>query len=157
MSVQVLKRQQVLPMNLAQAWAFFSSPHNLKTITPPELNFCITNDAPETIYPGLMITYTVSPLWGIPLPWVTEITHVESERYFVDEQRSGPYRLWHHEHHFEAVAEGVKITDLVHYDVGWGPLGSLITALVVRRRVEGIFAYREKILRERFAVSLPGF
>lgn len=152
MAVYTLKRVQRLPISLEQAWDFFSSPANLKTITPPYMGFDITSD-PEfnrEMYAGQVITYTVRPVLGIPMFWMTEITHVAPGRFFVDEQRVGPYRIWHHQHHFKTVEGGVEMTDLVHYQLPLGWLGSLAHTLFVRRRLEEIFDFRWKKLEETF-------
>ena len=108
--VQIVRYEQELPISPEEAWRFFSTPANLNEITPPDLNFRIRSQVPDTIYQGLMIVYTLRPMINIPLTWVTEITHVSEGRYFVDEQRKGPYRIWHHEHHFEATPRGVRMT-----------------------------------------------
>jgi ligand-binding SRPBCC domain-containing protein len=144
-----LEFKQFLPVSVPDAWKFFSHPANLGKITPPEMNFIIRSDVPDDIYPGLIIRYTVSPLFAIPLNWVTEITHVEKLRYFVDEQRSGPYSIWHHEHHFEEAEGGVMMTDRLFYKVPGGIFGRLLDSLIIKRRVEGIFSYRAKILAGR--------
>jgi len=144
MSVYTLKRVQRLPISLEQAWEFFSSPKNLKEITPAHLGFVIHSD-PEFIremYSGQVITYTVKPVLGIPLFWMTEITHVENGKFFVDEQRVGPYALWHHQHHFKPIPGGVEMTDLVHYRLPLGFLGDIAHAIFVRRQLQQIFDYR---------------
>lgn len=144
MSVYTLKRIQRLPISLEQAWEFFSSPKNLKEITPAHLGFVIHSD-PEFIremYSGQVITYTVKPVLGIPLFWMTEITHVENGKFFVDEQRVGPYALWHHQHHFKPIPGGVEMTDLVHYRLPLGFLGDIAHAIFVRRQLQQIFDYR---------------
>jgi len=143
MSIRNLTFSQFLPISLEEAWAFFSSPQNLNEITPPDMVFKITSDVPETMYQGMFITYNVSPLLGIQMEWVTEITHIEPQRYFVDEQRKGPYNIWHHEHHFEAVEGGVVMTDLLYYDVGKWLAGSIASFLIVDRKVKNIFEFRE--------------
>lgn len=137
-----IERTQVLPISLEEAWAFFSSPQNLAKITPKELGFVVHGNVPEVMYPGLFIEYTVSPLLGIPMRWVTEITHVREGLYFVDEQRVGPYSIWHHEHFFETVPGGVKMTDIVHYQVPLGLLGRLVHPWLVRPKLEQIFSFR---------------
>jgi ligand-binding SRPBCC domain-containing protein len=152
MSVYTLKRVQTLPMSLDEAWAFFSSPENLSKITPPYMGFKIHSD-PEFLkkaYAGQIISYTVRPLLGIPMFWMTEITHVEDRKFFVDEQRFGPYRFWHHQHHFEAVPGGVKMTDLVHYKIPLGFLGTIAYHLFVRRQLESVFDYRYQALEKMF-------
>ncbi len=136
-------------MPLAECWRFFSDPRNLSKITPPELRFVVlSDDLPEEIYSGLMIRYSVSPLWKIPMTWVSEITHVRRLEYFVDEQRTGPYRIWHHEHFFRAIdSERTEARDRVHYAPPFGPLGALINALVIHRQLKRIFDFREKQLQ----------
>ncbi|MCB9307124.1 MAG: SRPBCC family protein [Lewinellaceae bacterium] len=152
MAVYTLKRVQRLPIPVEKAWTFFSSPRNLKEITPPYMGFHITSDPDflDGMYPGQVITYTVKPLLGIPLYWMTEITHVELGKYFVDEQRAGPYALWHHQHHFKAVQGGVEMTDLLHYRLPLGPLGELANLLFVRRQLEKIFDFRREKLKAMF-------
>lgn len=141
---------QFLPISPDMAWEFFSTPLNLGKITPPDMNFIIRSQVPGKIYPGLIIIYTVSPFRGIPVKWVTEITHVNEPRFFVDEQRSGPYKIWHHEHHFKPVEGGVLMTDRLFYQVPFGIIGNTADRLFVRKKVVKIFAYREKILERIF-------
>jgi ligand-binding SRPBCC domain-containing protein len=150
MAVKTLTSTQLLHITLEHAWNFFSSPGNLNEITPSDMTFHITSEIPDTMYEGLIITYKVKPMFNIPLNWVTEITHIRAHSYFVDEQRQGPYRLWHHEHHFRAVEGGVLMTDILHYDVGMGILGRLASWLFVDKRIREIFVFREKKLRELF-------
>ena len=147
-----LKRVQRLPISLEQAWDFFSSPLNLGKITPEYMQFTVTSD-PELLkqmYTGQIITYTVRPVLHIPLFWMTEIKHVEPGVFFVDEQRIGPYAIWHHQHHFKAIPGGVEMTDLVHYKLPLGPLGALAKWLFVARQLDGIFDYRWKKLEQLF-------
>ncbi|MCX6267732.1 MAG: SRPBCC family protein [Bacteroidetes bacterium] len=141
-----LEFSQFLPVTMDEAWRFFSDPANLSRITPKEMNFVITSCVPEKIYPGLIITYKVSPLLNIPVSWVTEITQVKEPFYFVDDQRSGPYSIWHHEHHFERVENGVMMTDKLFYKVPLGPFGNLLDRMFIHRKVSGIFAFRNKFL-----------
>ena len=123
-------------------WKFFSDPRNLSKITPPDMNFKIlTEDLPEEIFTGLIIEYEVSPFGNIPVHWVTEITAVEKYKYFIDEQRFGPYKFWHHLHLFESL-DGQKIKI--------GILGQIANALLVRKRLEYIFDYRAKTIAEIF-------
>lgn len=146
--VYQLQSIQRLPVPLEKAWDFFSNPKNLLTITPPFLNLKVTNELyGERMYPGQVITYKVKPLLGIPLFWMTEITHVVEGQLFVDEQRTGPYKIWHHQHHFRPIEGGVEMTDLVHYALPFGPLGTLAHPLVVRQQLHRIFAFRyEKVV-----------
>ncbi|MDX1911579.1 MAG: SRPBCC family protein [Saprospiraceae bacterium] len=153
MSVYSLKRVQRLPISLETAWSFFSNPANLKVITPAQMGFEVTSDpdfSQREMYAGQVITYTVKPLLGIPLFWMTEITHVSKERFFVDEQRVGPYALWHHQHHFKSVPGGVEMTDLIHYRVPLGILGDVANRLFVRSQLEAIFNFRWNKLEELF-------
>ena len=144
------KTEQLLPLSLQEAWDFFATPRNLNAVTPKELEFRITSDVPDKMYEGLMITYKIKPMLNIPVNWVTEITHIKDLAYFVDEQRKGPYRLWHHEHHFKEVPEGVLMTDILHYEIGKSIFGWLAGKLFVHRKVKEIFQYRNKILSTYF-------
>lgn len=145
-----LLREQILPADTERVWAFFATPKNLDELTPPDLKFRILTAVPEEMYAGLLIAYRISPLAGVWLRWVTEIRHIREREYFVDEQRIGPYRLWYHEHHFEAVPGGTKMTDRVTYEIGWGPLGWLAGKLWVDRQLAEIFDYRAQRVAEVF-------
>ncbi|MBP6385119.1 MAG: SRPBCC family protein [Pseudarcicella sp.] len=148
--MKVLRSQQFLPISLSHAWDFFSSPKNLNEITPEDMVFKITSVLPEKMYQGMFITYKIAPVMNVPLDWVTEITQIEVNKYFVDEQRKGPYNIWHHEHHFQETQGGVLMTDILHYDIGMGVLGWIAGKLYVDAKVKGIFEYREKKLKELF-------
>ena len=145
-----LEIRQTLPIDLDSAWDFFSSPKNLETITPDDLSFDILSDVPDTMYEGLFILYRITPLAGIKMEWVTEIVKIKPKEYFIDEQRKGPYAIWHHEHHFKPVGNGVEMTDLLYYDVGKFVFGKVAEALFVDRKVKAIFDYRRKKLVEIF-------
>lgn len=151
MRVYKFEKKQVLPITLDKAWEFFSTPVNLKRITPPYMGFEILSDLGDgKMYPGQIISYIVTPLLGIPMRWTTEITHVMDKKYFVDEQRFGPYSLWHHQHWFKEVPEGIEMTDIVHYAIPFGFIGRIANRLVVRAKLEEIFDYREKVVAEIF-------
>jgi ligand-binding SRPBCC domain-containing protein len=151
MAVYSLKTVQRIPVSLEKAWDFFSSPANLADITPSNLGFhIISKHHGDKMYPGQIIEYTVKPVLGIPLYWMTEITHVEEGRYFVDEQRFGPYSLWHHQHHFKSIEGGVEMTDIVHYKIPLWILGDLAHTLFVRRQLDQIFDFRFKRVEELF-------
>lgn len=151
MSLHQIYVTQKLPISLEAAWQFFSSPHNLKTITPEYMGFVITEKhLPEKIYPGMIITYTVTPLLGIRMSWVTEISQAQPPHYFIDEQRHGPYAFWHHKHFIKEVPGGVEVSDLVHYRVPLGPIGDMINALYIRHKLKQIFDYRFKKLNDLF-------
>ena len=143
--VYSLKTVQHIPVSLDKAWDFFSNPANLQTITPQKMGFkIISKHQGDKMYPGQIIEYTVSPVLNIPLYWMTEITHVEDKKYFVDEQRFGPYDLWHHQHHFKGTATGVEMTDIVHYKLPFWFLGDIAHGLFVKKQLEDIFEYRFK-------------
>lgn len=148
--IYALEAEQFLPISLEHAWEFFSSPRNLQKITPKHMGFQITSEDETKMYPGQIISYRVGILPMIKSNWVTEITHVRDKSFFVDEQRFGPYSMWHHEHHFEAVEGGVMMRDKVSYKVPFGPLGRLVHRLLIRSQLKNIFKYRFKILEETF-------
>tara|TARA_B100000900_G_C20353817_1_gene623422 strand:- start:196 stop:747 length:552 start_codon:yes stop_codon:yes gene_type:complete len=152
--IYTLTVHQKLPISLEEAWSFLSDPTNLKLITPDYMRFEITSDtAPgNKMFEGQIISYRVSPLPGLRMNWVTEITHVEHQRYFVDEQRFGPYTMWHHEHWLNPVEGGVDMMDRVSYKIPLGPLGTIAQHLMVRRQLKGIFDYRVEKLHEVFGV-----
>ncbi len=131
-------------------WPFFSDPRNLEKITPASMRFRILTPMPHKSYQGLMISYRVSPMPWFRTSWLTEITAVEEGRYFVDEQRKGPYAMWHHEHHFETVEGGTLCTDIVTYRVPFGIIGHLAHHLFIRKQLMKIFSYREKVLQQLF-------
>jgi ligand-binding SRPBCC domain-containing protein len=139
-----------LPISVAEAWAFFSDPRNLARITPESMNFRITCELPATMYPGLIITYKVSPILGIPLSWVTEITQVKEKEYFIDNQLTGPYKFWNHQHFFKEIPGGVEMTDILHYAAPFGPLGRISEVFFIRKKVREIFEYRETAMRQLF-------
>ncbi len=149
--IRHLHRQQFIPGAPARVWEFFATPRNLDAITPPSLRFEILGELAPCMYPGQMIAYRIGILPGITVRWLTEITHVRVGEFFVDEQRIGPYRLWHHEHHFTPAPGGVTMTDRITYDPGWGLIGGLADALWIRRQLATIFDYRAKKITELFA------
>jgi ligand-binding SRPBCC domain-containing protein len=148
--IYTLEVNQFVKISLAEAWDFFSSPGNLSKITPDSMGFRITSGNPGKMYPGQIITYKVSPFAGIKTNWVTEITHVSEGRFFVDEQRFGPYRMWHHEHHFEEQNGGVLMTDRVSYKLPMGLLGRFAHFLFVKNQLKQIFVFREAYLSQMF-------
>lgn len=142
--------QQLLPISLDEAWDFFSRPENLNEITPDDMQFEILTENLPRMYQGQIIQYNVTPFPMIKMGWVTEITHVEDRKMFVDEQRFGPYAFWHHQHIFEEVENGTLMTDILHYRVPLGVVGKLINALFIERKVKGIFEYRFQVLKNKF-------
>ncbi len=159
MAIHTLRRTQIIPTSRESAWEFFSDPRNLAKITPPSMGFqTVTPDLPGRIHPGLMIEYRVRPVAGVPLTWLTEITHVTEGESFVDEQRVGPYAIWHHEHVFrDAQGGGVEMEDRVTYVLPFGWLGNLAHPILVLPQLERIFAFREEAVRSLFpAPTQPG-
>jgi ligand-binding SRPBCC domain-containing protein len=136
-----------------ERWTTGCIPPNLLAtllVTPPDLGLEITSNPPDVIQPGMIITYRIRPFLGVSVSWVTEITHVNVHRFFVDEQRFGPYRFWHHKHGFREIENGVEISDLVHYALPFGPIGRFANSLIVRGQLETIFNYRREILVRKF-------
>jgi ligand-binding SRPBCC domain-containing protein len=148
MKLHLLEARQNLPVSIAEAWEFFSDAGNLARITPPSLGFEVTSAPAERMYAGMIITYRVRPLFGIAVGWVTEITHVDEPHRFVDEQRFGPYRFWHHQHLFRAIEGGVEARDIVHYALP--PGGGAVRRMLVAPRLREIFAYRRDVLERTF-------
>ena len=151
--IRHLHREQFVPGAPARIWEFFATPHNLNELTPPGMSFEIIGDVAPRMYAGQMIEYRVGLLPGMKVRWLTEITHVREGEYFVDEQRCGPYKLWHHEHRFTPTPDGlgVQMADKITYDPGWGPLGGLADAFWIKRQLTRIFDYRALRVSARFA------
>lgn len=150
MSVYTLYRKQILPITIDEAWDFFSRPENLNEITPPDLDFIILSKDIKRMYPGQMILYSVKTLPLIRNLWLTEITHVIDKKLFVDEQRVGPYALWHHQHIFTEVEHGVLMEDIVTYRLPFGILGKIVHAIFVKKKLEHIFDFRFRYLEQKF-------
>ena len=146
-----LHRTQVVPAPLDDIWAYFSSPKNLNAMTPPHMKFEIIHGGDNMMFQGQMIEYRVQLVPMISSRWLTEITVVEEKVFFVDEQRIGPYRFWHHEHRFETIKGGTSITDQVTYELPFGPLGDLVHSAWVRNQLKLIFNYRHEQMQEIFA------
>ncbi len=150
MKIYKLETTQTINSSLDECWQFFSSPKNLKVITPDHMGFEIIDGAENNMYAGQIIQYYVKPVLGIPLKWVTEITQVKSKEFFIDEQRFGPYKLWHHKHFFKEVDGGVEMRDVIHYALPLGFLGRLAHAIFIKKQLNSIFDYRFKKVNELF-------
>ena len=152
MAIFRLDAAQTLSTDIDAAWQFFSDPHNLAVITPPEMRFEITGDPPAAVHPGLIITYRLTPLPILPLrvSWATEIAQVDAPNHFSDVQIAGPYALWHHEHHFQQVEGGVLATDRVHWSLPLDPISSPLANLAVVPQLRHIFRFRADKLQELF-------
>lgn len=148
-----IKQSVVLPMTKEVCWAFFSNPHNLNKLTPPDLHFLILSGADQKMYPGQMIAYEVKPLPGYTTKWLTEIKHVQLYEQFVDEQRVGPYSMWYHIHQFKEVEGGIEVSDIVHYRMPFGWLGKLVHHLFIKKKLERIFSYRNKVMKQLFSTT----
>ena len=153
MAFYQFNKQQKINWSIDEIWEFISSPGNLKEITPDYMGFDIkTNNLPEKMYPGMIISYKVSPLLGIKMTWVTEITQVVEKKYFVDEQRVGPYSIWHHQHIIEPIENGVLMTDIVSYAPPLGFLGALANSLLIKNKLNEIFDYRTQAVEKRYGI-----
>ena len=150
MKIYTLKTKQNLPISLDEAWEFLSNPKNLKTITPPYMGFITLSGDDRPMFAGQIIQYIVTPIASIRTKWVTEITHVADKHYFVDEQRFGPYVLWHHKHFLKEIPGGVEMEDIVDYKLPLGFLGQLVHPFLVKPKLNEIFEYRHKKLIELF-------
>jgi ligand-binding SRPBCC domain-containing protein len=145
-----IKTKQIIKTDIQTCWDFFSSPKNLNIITPPSMGFIVKTELPDKMYEGLMIEYTVKPLFNIPMNWITEIKTVKNHEFFIDEQRKGPYKIWHHEHHFKETKEGIEMTDIVSYELPLGFLGKIAHPLVVKNKLKQVFDYRYEKVNELF-------
>ena len=150
MKIFRLEKSINLPITIEECWQFFSSPKNLKVITPAYMGFNIIDVEETSMYPGQIIKYNVTPLFGINMKWVTEISHAEKNKFFVDEQRFGPYKFWHHKHIFKVIDGGVKVIDILDYALPFGFLGVLFHPYLIKPKLDEIFNYREKKLIEIF-------
>ena len=148
--VYTLKTKQILPISLEKAWEFFSNPGNLAKITPGEMGFIITSGTPEQMFAGQIITYKIGIFTGVQNNWVTEITQVKEKAFFIDEQRFGPYKMWHHEHHFKQTEEGALMTDRVTFKIPFGIFGRLAYLIFIKRKLYQIFSFRAQTLNNYF-------
>ena len=149
--IHQIRQEQFINAKIEDVWDFVTSPSNLKKITPEYMNFVIKSKNPnEKIYPGMIICYKVSPILKIPTTWVTEITHVKKNEFFVDEQRIGPYKIWHHEHLFREEKNGVMMIDIISYKLPFGLIGRLINYLFIKKKLNNIFNYRYEKMNELF-------
>ncbi len=150
MKLYKLERKQFVPISAVEAWEFFSAPENLNKITPSNMSFEILFGKDEAIYSGQIISYNIKPLMNKSINWVTEITHVNKPHYFVDEQRFGPYKFWHHKHFIKEISGGVELSDIVHYSLPYGIIGRIFHKLFIRKKLDDIFNYRVKKINQLF-------
>ncbi|HZW68706.1 MAG TPA: SRPBCC family protein [Pseudogracilibacillus sp.] len=150
MIIHPFQQRQSLPISLDEAWEFFSNPQNLPKLTPDWMHLTFKENIPNNMSVGMKMTQQVKPLFGIPLTWVTEITQIEEKVYFVDEQRIGPYRFWHHEHRLHERPSGVEVIDSLHYALPFNLLGEIAHQLSVKKKVAEVFEYRYETLENLF-------
>lgn len=150
MKLYSIHTKQNLPISLEEAWNFIANPKNLEVITPKSMGFKTISGDEKDMFAGQIIHYYITPLFGIKLQWVTEITHVKDKKFFVDEQRFGPYAFWHHKHFLKEIPGGVEMEDVVHYKVPMGILGQMAHPFLVKPKLDEIFAFRQKKLIELF-------
>lgn len=150
MSIHKLQFTQIIPQPIEKVWQFFSNPNNLETITPPEIGFEHTVYDNDKVYAGMIILHKVKPVLNIPVEWMTEITQVKEPRLFIDEQRKGIYKFWHHQHHFKPTEHGTEMTDIIHYEVPLHFLGNIVNTVYVKKKINDIFDYRYKKIEEIF-------
>lgn len=150
MKIYRLEKSQKIPITIQEGWAFFSKPDNLKVITPDYMSFNIIDFEETNMYSGQIIKYNVTPIFNISMKWVTEISHLKENKQFVDEQRFGPYKFWHHKHIFNEIDGGIEIIDILDYMLPFGIIGRLFHPIIVKPKLEEIFGYREKKLKEIF-------
>lgn len=144
------KREIKLPLSKEDLWEFMRSPYNLDELTPPKMGFKVTSEVPEKMYSGMIISYIVKPMFGIPVKWLSEITNVKEGSYFIDQQRSGPYKMWHHQHILEEIDNGVLMTDIVTYIPPFGILGDIANSLFIKKKLNQIFDHRTVVLVNKF-------
>lgn len=151
MSHTQIIRKQILKSDLTTVWEFICSPSNLEKITPKSMSFNITShNKDEEMYAGMIITYKVTPVLNIPMNWMTEITQVKEKKFFVDEQRQGPYKMWHHQHLLEEVKEGILMTDIITYIPPFGFIGKIANFIFIQKKINQIFNYRYQALEKKF-------
>jgi ligand-binding SRPBCC domain-containing protein len=148
----VLERVQFIPRPLGEVFPFFEDATNLERITPPHLRFSITTPLPIAMGEGTIIDYRLR-LLGVPFRWRTRIDRYDPPRAFVDTQLAGPYRLWRHLHEFREAPGGTSMRDRVEYELPFGAVGRLVRAAFVARQLEGIFAYRARVIAAHFGAE----
>jgi len=151
MSYTQIIRKQTIKSDIDSIWKFISSPKNLELITPKWMNFKVTSkNIDQNMYPGMIITYNITPFLNLKMVWITEITHIEDHKLFIDEQRIGPYKMWHHEHRFDQIDDGIIMTDTITYVPPFGLLGMVANILFIKKRIKKIFDHRQYIIEKIF-------
>ena len=150
MKLERIQTVQRLPIQLEEAWDFFTSPKNLRLITPHWLDFQLNQEPPEYMHPGTIISATIRPFPVYSTNWISEITHIRPPQFYITEQRFGPFKMWHHEHHFTAIDDGVEIEDIIMYGMHFGKIGSLFHNVFIRKKLHDAFSFRAQALEQRF-------
>lgn len=150
MKLERIQTIQRLPIQIEEAWDFFTSPKNLRLTTPHWLDFRLTSDPPEYLHPGTIVSATIRPFPVISTDWISEITHIRPPQFYITEQRFGPFKMWHHEHHFRAIDDGVEVEDIILYGMHFGMIGSMVHNLFIRKRLHEAFSFRAQALEQRF-------
>lgn len=153
-----IEARQFIPIGIDEAWDFFRSPKNLSEVTPSDVGFNITSisgKGDDVMYEGMLINYVVSPFPFAKMRWCTEITHIQDKKCFIDEQRFGPYKMWHHEHWFEETKGGIIAIDQVYYGIPLGIIGQLMNGLVVKGKLKEIFDFRSEALQKKWPGTKP--
>jgi len=153
MKIYQLYRQQTLNMTVQEAWSFFSSPSHLNDITPDFFHVTITSKVPEKIYAGLMISYQMKAVFGIPMNWLSEVSHCDEPKRFVYEQRIGPFKFWSHEVCLTEQQNGILLEDIMFYAMPLAWLGQLINTVLIADKLERIFDTRHAYLQSKFDMT----
>lgn len=152
MKIYQLYCRQTLNLSITEAWSFFSSPYHLNDITPDFFSVCITSRIPERIYGGLMISYRMKAVFGIPMTWLSEVTHCNEPCRFIYQQRLGPFKFWSHEVCLTKQENGIILEDIMFYTMPMGWLGQLLNTLLIAEKLDQIFTVRHNYLQARWGL-----
>jgi len=142
-------------MTVQEAWDFFSSPHHLNDITPAFFHVEITSNVPEKIYAGLLISYRMKVVFGIPMAWLSEVSQCDEPKRFVYQQRIGPFKFWSHEVCLSETQSGIQLEDIMFYAMPFGWLGELLNRWLIADRLERIFDTRRDYLQAKWKSPQP--
>ncbi len=146
-----LETKQIIDRPIEEIWSFFTNPKNLNQLTPSDMNFKILSGSSDDFYEGKIISYSINPFKFYNIKWVTEITTIKKNDFFIDEQRFGPYKMWHHEHHFIKNNDNTTtIYDKVIYKLPYGIIGKLSHKLFIKKRLLEIFNFRKKTIKKLY-------
>ena len=146
-----LETKQIIDRPIEEIWSFFTNPKNLNQLTPSDMNFKILSGSSDDFYEGKIISYSINPFKFYNIKWVTEITKIKKNDFFIDEQRFGPYKMWHHEHHFIKNNDNTTtIHDKVIYKLPYGIIGKINHKLFIKKRLLEIFNFRKKTMKQLY-------